>query len=88
MLHKRAVLVRRCTHIGVGAFVIQGVTIGKWATIGAGAVINDAFWCKHNGGESGANYKKNKKKMSNSKYGSLHRIWEEVSKFVQEAFTT
>ena len=27
------------TQIGIGAAVIQGVTIGKWATIGAGAVI-------------------------------------------------
>lgn len=27
------------THIGIGAQVIQGITIGKWCTIGAGAVI-------------------------------------------------
>lgn len=27
------------THIGIGACVIQGVKIGKWVTIGAGAVI-------------------------------------------------
>ncbi len=27
------------THVGIGACVIQGIKIGKWATIGAGAVI-------------------------------------------------
>jgi len=27
------------THVGIGASVIQGVKIGKWATIGAGAVV-------------------------------------------------
>jgi len=27
------------THIGIGATVIQGIKIGKWATIGAGAVV-------------------------------------------------
>jgi len=27
------------SHIGIGASVIQGITIGKWCTIGAGAVI-------------------------------------------------
>ena len=27
------------THIGIGANVIPGIKIGKWATIGAGAVI-------------------------------------------------
>jgi acetyltransferase EpsM len=27
------------THIGIGSSVIQGITIGKWVTIGAGAVI-------------------------------------------------
>ncbi|HEY0668930.1 MAG TPA: acetyltransferase [Sphingobacteriaceae bacterium] len=27
------------THIGIGACVIQGIRIGKWATVGAGTVI-------------------------------------------------
>ena len=27
------------SHIGIGSCVIQGIKIGKWATIGAGAVI-------------------------------------------------
>ena len=27
------------THVGIGSCVIQGVVIGKWVTIGAGAVI-------------------------------------------------
>jgi acetyltransferase EpsM len=27
------------THIGIGACVVQGIKVGKWATIGAGAVI-------------------------------------------------
>ena len=26
-------------NIGIGAVVIQGLTIGKWSTIGAGSVI-------------------------------------------------
>jgi sugar O-acyltransferase (sialic acid O-acetyltransferase NeuD family) len=27
------------THVGIGATIIQGVKVGKWATIGAGSVI-------------------------------------------------
>jgi len=27
------------THVGIGASIIQGIKIGKWATIGAGAVV-------------------------------------------------
>ena len=27
------------THIGAGATIIQGIRIGKWCTIGAGAVV-------------------------------------------------
>lgn len=33
------VVVGEGTHVGIGASVIQGVNIGKWCTIGAGAVI-------------------------------------------------
>jgi acetyltransferase EpsM len=33
------VFVGEGTQVGIGACVIQGVKIGKWATIGAGAVI-------------------------------------------------
>jgi acetyltransferase EpsM len=27
------------THLGIGSCVIQGIIIGKWATIGAGTVV-------------------------------------------------
>jgi acetyltransferase-like isoleucine patch superfamily enzyme len=27
------------SHVGIGASVIQGVVIGKWTVIGAGAVV-------------------------------------------------
>ncbi|CAL1519253.1 acetyltransferase [Chitinophaga sp. MM2321] len=33
------VQVREGTHVGIGATVIQGIKIGRWCTIGAGAVI-------------------------------------------------
>lgn len=29
------------THVGIGAIIIQGLKIGKWATIGAGTVVLD-----------------------------------------------
>ena len=35
------VLVKEGAHIGIGASIIQGVKIGRWSTIGAGAVIID-----------------------------------------------
>jgi acetyltransferase EpsM len=33
------VTVREGTHVGAGAIIIPGVTVGKWAVIGAGSVI-------------------------------------------------
>jgi acetyltransferase-like isoleucine patch superfamily enzyme len=35
----RDVIVVEGIHIGVGAYVIQGIKIGKWATFGSGAVV-------------------------------------------------
>ncbi|WP_034920722.1 acetyltransferase [Gillisia sp. CAL575] len=33
------VIIEEGTHVGIGAVVIPGIKIGKWVTIGAGAVI-------------------------------------------------
>ena len=33
------VLVKRCASIGSRAVVLGGVTVGEWATVGAGAVV-------------------------------------------------
>ena len=37
------VTIGRCTYIGAGAIVLQGISIGEYSVVGAGAVVNKSF---------------------------------------------